>query len=128
MDEQALEQESFLQCVAGLETLLIPVQATGEIFEATADLVTPVGGRGAPVLGLLNWRGNLVWVLDLASLLGQASSSVGRYVLVHSGAVQVALAVSRVDGVVAPTAGVRMIDPDWLVRPERWCEPAPLTY
>src|ERR671933_32468 len=60
----------YLTCVVGGETYLVPAGAIREVEEVRA--VTPVPNTPAWLLGVMNLRGAIVGVADLARFLGLA--------------------------------------------------------
>ncbi|MBF2000174.1 MAG: purine-binding chemotaxis protein CheW [Synechococcales cyanobacterium C42_A2020_086] len=86
-----------MQCVQ--EALILP-----------ARRLTPMPNVPAPLLGLINRRSRVLWVLDLAQILGLALLDLNAQqytlVLIQVGAVSLGLAVQQVEGIVrlAPEA------------------------
>jgi positive phototaxis protein PixI len=49
---------------------LLPTQQLFEIVKASLTEITAISGLAPSVMGIYNWRGDVIWVIDLASLLG----------------------------------------------------------
>jgi chemotaxis signal transduction protein len=62
----------YLTCVVGGETYLVPARSIREVEEVRA--VTPVPNTPAWLLGVMNLRGSIVGVADLARFLGLAGA------------------------------------------------------
>jgi len=66
--------------------------------------LTPMPNMPAPMMGLMNRRSRVIWVVDLAQLLGLSmldASSTQQYmlILIQVGAVPLGLAVHQVEGI-----------------------------
>jgi positive phototaxis protein PixI len=66
--------------------------------------LTPMPNMPAPMMGLMNRRSRVVWVLDLAQLLGLAvfdAASTQQYmlILIQVGSIPLGLAVHQVEGI-----------------------------
>ena len=81
----------------GDEHYALPVADVLEVAEL-GD-VTPVPGAGAALLGVRNLRGQVLAVIDLATILGLANSDPRRMVVTESGGRTAGLAVDSVVGV-----------------------------
>jgi chemotaxis signal transduction protein len=79
------------------EHYALPVADVLEVAEL-GD-VTPVPGAGAAVLGVGNLRGQVLPVVDLASLIGLPAGQPARMVIAEHGGRRAGLAVDSVDGV-----------------------------
>lgn len=51
-------------------TATIARQGATELIDISSDLVVPIPHLPVAVLGVYNWRGEVLWVVDLAVLLG----------------------------------------------------------
>lgn len=64
--------------------------------------LTPLPNMPAPMMGLMNRRSRVIWVVDLAHLLGlstlDANAQQYTLILIQAGAVPLALAVQQVEG------------------------------
>ena len=54
--------------------LLIPLEHTGGAISLPAEQICPIPGIPPAVLGVVNQRGKLLWVIQLSSLLGLGQS------------------------------------------------------
>lgn len=55
--------------------LLIPLEHTAGVITLTSEQICPIPGIPPAILGVINQRGSLLWVLELSDLLGQDPSS-----------------------------------------------------
>lgn len=85
-----------------------------EAMVLPARRITPMPNMSPCMLGLMNRRSRVVWVVDLAQLLGLAvlDANVQQYnlVLVQAGGVMLGLAVQQVEG-------ITWIDPNQIQSP-----------
>ena len=79
------------------EQYALPVADVLEVAEL-GDL-TPVPGAGPAVLGVRNLRGQVLPVLDLATVFGLPGGAPGRIVIAQRGELRAGLAVDYVAGV-----------------------------
>lgn len=86
----AIGQEAFLKFYLGQDTAaLLPLQQSAEVLSISRKAIVPIFFMPAWVTGVYNMRGEILWVIDLAHLLGlspisrtvSASSSVTAIVL-----------------------------------------------
>lgn len=49
---------------------LLPTSQLLEIVKVNLSQITPIAGIAPYVMGVYNWRGDVIWVIDLASMLG----------------------------------------------------------
>ena len=49
---------------------LLPTDQLLEIVKVNLSQITAIAGLDKSVMGIFNWRGEVIWVIDLASLLG----------------------------------------------------------
>ena len=82
--------------VAG-EDYALPIADVLEVAEVGE--ITPVPGAGAAVLGVQNLRGQVLTVVDLATVFGLAASGPERIVIAEGGGRRAGLAVDSVAGV-----------------------------
>ena len=61
------------QLAAGTQAML-PISHLTEVLTLALDQVTPIPDLPAWVLGVHNWRGEILWVVDLAEFSGVTSS------------------------------------------------------
>ncbi|WP_071518257.1 chemotaxis protein CheW [Geitlerinema sp. PCC 9228] len=65
--------EKFLRfSLAGEDTVLIPVADIAGVSEVSASDILPVPDLPPFVLGVCSWRGEMLWVVDLADWLGRS--------------------------------------------------------
>jgi purine-binding chemotaxis protein CheW len=82
-----------VRVLAGGEHYALPVTAVLEI--ADTGQVTPVPGAPAGVLGVRNLRGQVIPVIDLATMLGLSDEAESeRIVVTEDGSLRAALAVT----------------------------------
>jgi purine-binding chemotaxis protein CheW len=87
-----------VRVVAGGEHYALPVEAVLEITEI--GQVTPVPGAPSGVLGVRNLRGQVIPVIDLATVLGLSGEVESeRIVVTEDGDLRAALAVTSTDDV-----------------------------
>jgi purine-binding chemotaxis protein CheW len=79
------------------EHYALPVADVLEVAEL-GD-VTPVPGAGAAVLGVRNLRGQVLPVVDLATVFELPSANPERIVIAERGGLRAGLAVDAIDGV-----------------------------
>jgi positive phototaxis protein PixI len=66
---QSLDQ--FLTfALAPEQQALLPTQQLLEIVKVNLSQLTAIAGISTSVMGVYNWRGDVIWVVDLASMLG----------------------------------------------------------
>lgn len=67
----ATEGDRYLSChlVPNL-TVLLPVQYLTEVVTIPISQVTPIPMMNSWVMGVYNWRGEVLWMVDLGQLLG----------------------------------------------------------
>ncbi|MBD2358613.1 chemotaxis protein CheW [Tolypothrix sp. FACHB-123] len=51
-------------------TLLLPISQLVEVLTIAVDRITPIPQLPAWVMGAYNWRGEVLWMVDLAHLIG----------------------------------------------------------
>jgi purine-binding chemotaxis protein CheW len=98
---------------AGNEHYAFPVGGVREI--AKFGQITPVPGAPAVVLGVWNLRGDVMAVLDLATLLGLGGTEPGRIVVVEEGDLHGGLAVESVVDVGAIPEPLEPTDSEYLL-------------
>jgi positive phototaxis protein PixI len=54
---------------------LIEIEVVTELLNILIDRVVPMPHLPPAVMGVYNWRGEILWIVDLAMLLGTVSSS-----------------------------------------------------
>lgn len=69
-------QQQFLACSLGADTtVLLPVIHLVEILNLPLDQVTAIPHLPSWVRGVYNWRGEVLWIVDLGQLLGLSGVS-----------------------------------------------------
>uniref|UniRef100_B8HM42 CheW protein n=1 Tax=Cyanothece sp. (strain PCC 7425 / ATCC 29141) TaxID=395961 RepID=B8HM42_CYAP4 len=58
--------------------LAVPLHSVAEVFALNLGQICPIPGVVAVLLGVTNQRGRLLWVLELADLLGLPATGEGR--------------------------------------------------
>ncbi|WP_026099882.1 chemotaxis protein CheW [Prochlorothrix hollandica] len=72
-------REQFLSCSLGSRTaILLPVIQLIEILNISPDQITPIPHLPSWVRGVYNWRGEVLWIVDLARLLGIESEPLAQ--------------------------------------------------
>lgn len=70
-DQPQDSQKQFLSCSIGVNTaILLPIEQLVEILNFSFDQITPIPHLPPWVRGVYNWRGEVLWTVDLAQLLG----------------------------------------------------------
>lgn len=84
--------QRFLRFHLGFEdTALLPLDSIKEVLRVSAAEILPVPHMPDCVLGIYNWRGEMLWTIDLNNLLGFPSLSQSQGMLVTSTTKNVAL-------------------------------------
>lgn len=65
-----LPEEQFLQMYLGHRPWLLPVDNLVEIMKLSIDQVVPIFHMAAWVMGVYNWRGDMLWIADLGHFFG----------------------------------------------------------
>ncbi|HKA66753.1 MAG TPA: chemotaxis protein CheW [Solirubrobacterales bacterium] len=98
---------------AGGEHYALPVERVREI--AKIGQITPVPGAPAEVLGVWNLRGDVMAVIDLATLLGlDRGAELGRIVVAEEGDLRAGLAVESVVDVGSLPGALEAADSEYL--------------
>lgn len=90
---------SLLVCRTRMRACALPIEHVGEIMRPLP--IERLPGMPAYVLGMALIRGVATPVLDLSGLFDQTESRIERFVTIKVAGRPLALAVTRVDGVVA---------------------------
>ncbi|MBW4664097.1 MAG: chemotaxis protein CheW [Chroococcus sp. CMT-3BRIN-NPC107] len=70
-EEAAKSQEQFLRFhLAPDFNAALPVEQMTEVFTVSTTKVVPIPHMPAWVIGVYNWRGEILWLVDLGYLLG----------------------------------------------------------
>jgi positive phototaxis protein PixI len=69
---EPLTTEQFLTFSLGQDEqqALLATSQLLEIVRVNLSQITPIAGIAPYVMGVYNWRGDVIWVIDLASMLG----------------------------------------------------------
>jgi positive phototaxis protein PixI len=67
--QTAVEQFLSIYLEADQQALL-PTHQLLEIVKVSLSQITAIAGLAPSIMGIYNWRGDVIWVVDLASLLG----------------------------------------------------------
>jgi purine-binding chemotaxis protein CheW len=102
-----------VRVLSGGEHYALPVDAVREIAEL--GTITPVPGAPAEVLGVWNLRGEVIGVVDLATLLGlDREGRPGRIVVVEQGDLRAGLAVESVVDVASLPEALEPMDSEYV--------------
>lgn len=64
-------QQKFITFQLGLDrTALLPLESVTELFQLSVSDILPVPEVDSCVLGIYNWREEMLWLVDLNALLG----------------------------------------------------------
>ncbi len=113
--EETVVKEKFLRFAVGKEdTALLPLDSVKEILRLSPVEILPVPDMLECVLGLYNWRGDILWLVDLNQILGFPQLTPPRYdaatklaIIVEAGGKILGLVVNQVDEIVEH-------NPNWL--------------
>ncbi|MGF1517421.1 MAG: chemotaxis protein CheW [Nodosilinea sp.] len=99
------QTHSYLRFSLGPQSALLPTQQVQEAIATPVTRITPMPNLPPAMLGLINRRSRVLWVVDLALLLGlpmaYPTSQQYNLVLMQVGTVAVALRVSHIDGILS---------------------------
>lgn len=62
--------EPFLRLYLPEMSVLLPVQQLGEVLSIPIGQIVPIPHMPAWVMGVYNWRGEILWMIDLGHLCG----------------------------------------------------------
>lgn len=81
----------------------LPMEAAREVIMMSMEQITPIPNMPTCVLGLLNQRSRVIWVVDLSIMLGYAGFTANtrqfNIVILQVGQTPLGLAVPKVQGV-----------------------------
>ncbi|MEB3213200.1 MAG: chemotaxis protein CheW [Leptolyngbyaceae bacterium] len=87
--DSATQEHQFLRLKLVSDiTALLPMQQLSEVLTIPVGQVTPIPNMPAWVMGIYNWRGDILWLADLSHFLGlvswneQTSSDINYVVVV----------------------------------------------
>ena len=96
---------SYLRFSLGQQPALLPTRQVQEAIATPAASITPMPNMPPALLGLINRRSRVLWVVDLALLLGlptaYPNSQQYHLVLLQVGTVTLGLRVSQIDGILS---------------------------
>jgi positive phototaxis protein PixI len=103
----APQSQQFLCFQLSQSQAMLPTQQLTEILSLNVSQVVPVPDMAPSVLGVYNWRGEILWLVDLSALLGfqplytrsLRQGQVSIIVIQHEGHV-LGLAVDSIDQMV----------------------------
>lgn len=97
--------QSYLKFNLGRQAVLMPTQQVQEAITIPTARITPMPNMPPALLGLINRRSRVLWVTDLALLLGLqvAYPNTQQYslVLMQTGVVLLGLRVHTVEGIIS---------------------------
>jgi len=101
--------QSYLKFTLGLQAALIPTRQVQEAITISTARMTPMPNMPPALLGLINRRSQVLWVTDLALLLGLPvafpNSQQYNLVLMQAGAVLLGLRVHTIEGILSLPVG-----------------------
>lgn len=96
---------SYLRFALGSQPALLPTRQVQEAIATPAARITPMPNMPPALLGLINRRSRVLWVVDLALLLGlptaYPNSQQYNLVLLQVGTVSLGLRVSQINGILS---------------------------
>ncbi|MGB3138484.1 MAG: chemotaxis protein CheW [Nodosilinea sp.] len=96
---------SYLRFRLGTQSALLPTRQVQEAMAAPVTSISPMPNMPPPLLGLINRRSRVLWVVDLALLIGlptaYPNSQQYNLVLLQVGTVSLGLRVSHIDGILS---------------------------
>ncbi|MBE9159454.1 purine-binding chemotaxis protein CheW [Nodosilinea sp. LEGE 06152] len=96
---------SYLRFSLGRQSALLSTRQVQEAIATPAASITPMPNMPPAMLGLINRRSRVLWVVDLALLLGlptaYPNSQQYNLVLLQVGTVTLGLRVSQIDGILS---------------------------
>jgi positive phototaxis protein PixI len=128
--ESAQRTEQFLRCHIRPDTnILLPITQLAEILNIPVEQITPIPALPPWVMGVYNWRGEILWVVDLGNLLGlPACHQEGIYTASYSTVIIHSLdhqgGTSRLGGQTLGLAVSQVQDIEWL-NPDALQSPPP---
>ncbi len=101
----------YLQLQVERMPVLVEMQHTQEVFATRSQRIVPMPNLPSCILGMLNQRSRVYWIVDLAALLGldplDPRSSSHMIAIIHHQGTLLGLAVKEVRGVIRFPAGAR---------------------
>ncbi len=70
-DKPQVSQEQFLRFYLEPKTrLMLPIEQITEVLKIGVGQIVPIPQMPSWVMGVYNWRGNILWMVDLGDLIG----------------------------------------------------------
>jgi positive phototaxis protein PixI len=86
------------------QVVLLPMTQVQEVLALPVMRLTSMPNMPACVSGLMNRRSRVLWVIDLAQLLGITDTILNRHehnlIIIHTGAIVLALCVQQIKGII----------------------------
>ena len=135
-DDVLAASEQFLRLHLAPDTnILLPIQQLTEVLKIPIGQITPIFHETTWVMGVYNWRGEILWMVDLGCLLGltpwyQQTVNAPTYsaIVLHTeflppqneqiGRQSLGLVVSQVEGIEWLDPGTIQSPPDSMVTAE----------
>lgn len=97
--------EAYLKFLLDSQTpVVLPMKQVQEVLVLSANRLTPMPNMPACIVGLMNRRSRVLWVIDLTRLLGTPALDLNvqqhTLVIVRPGTISLGVVVQRVDGMV----------------------------
>jgi twitching motility protein PilI len=118
--------EAYLKFLLDPQTpVVLPMKQVQEVLVLSANRLTPMPNMPACIIGLMNRRSRVLWVVDLTRLLGTPSLDLNTQqhtlVIVRPGTISLGVVVQQVEGMVWMT-------PDQIQPPPSHVASSLLTY
>ena len=69
--QKSLSEKQFLRfCLEPKTKVMLPLGQVTEVLKIGVDRIVPIPQMPAWVMGVYNWRGNILWTVDLGHLIG----------------------------------------------------------
>lgn len=62
--------EQFLTLILPEQRVMLPAQQLLEVLSLSSDRLSPIPDTPSYAMGVTNWRGEVLWVVDLSALMG----------------------------------------------------------
>lgn len=73
VQEADTQQRLLRVCLSEQDTALVPLEQITEVLNVETTTILPVPEMPGCVLGIHNWRGNMLWLVDFSHLVGYPS-------------------------------------------------------
>lgn len=126
LDSQNLDQlEQFLRFhLVPDTTLLLPVAQLTEVITIPVGQIVPIPQMPPWVMGVYNWRGEILWIMDLGALLGLTPwhqqpqvTPIYRTIVLHSGIASRKAQRQHLGAVVSTVDDIEWCNPDEIQSP-----------